>query len=316
MIEYRSDSVLHEVKAEDLLPARILQETVADDDDDCVICYQTLYRPVRTNCKHAACESCMLHWALTALDNPKAEELPSNFGFSVEGIGFKCPTCRTYTEARYNKELDDKLRIKYPNEYAARHAEEAQFILDTDDSSEKMMIMFGNSHRKVPPTISPHSGRVREHEWTFFVKTSKQDLIEFVHVVLHPSYREERLVTLSEAPFSCTRLSWGFFLIFAGIQLKEGYEWVDEPRAVDSDAENGRVRNRLPIEWLLEFGGNGRQENRTVKYKKVETASAQEEQEEEDLGELAFLMSEAELRELRKVRRFKSAAKKSDTVEG
>lgn len=302
------------VEADRLLPSEILQDTAIDDDDDCVICYQTLYRPAKTECGHSACESCMLHWALMAMD-VKPEDQQLSVTLSVDGMKFKCPTCRTYTFATFDAKRDELLHAKYPEDYASRLAELGSSHTGPEDeyATQTMVLMTGNSHRKVPPSISPYTGMTRTHEWTFFVQSSRQNLIEQVDVILHPTFRQDRLVVLKEPPFATTHLGWGYFTIFAGITLKEGYEWVDEERAVDSDAPKGRVRDRLPVDWVLDFGGSGSQRNRLVKFKKVETKQEKEktveveDDDDLDLGPLAQLMSAAEIAQLREVRRLKKA---------
>ncbi|KAL8845766.1 MAG: hypothetical protein Q9198_011354, partial [Flavoplaca austrocitrina] len=203
---------------------------------------------------------------------------------------------------------------KYPEHCASRFAEFGNSDTRPQDeyATQSMVLMTGNSYRKVPPSISPYTGMTRTHEWTFFVQSSRQDLIEQVDVILHPTFRQDRLVVLKEPPFTTTHLGWGYFTIFAGITLKEGWEWVDEERVVDSDASKGRLRDRLPVEWLLDFGGNGGQRNRLVKFRKVERNQEEEqtvavEDEDLDLGALAELMSAAEIAQLREVRRYKKA---------
>lgn len=281
-----------------------------DEDDDCVICYATLYRPVKTECGHSACEGCMLHWALAAMDECiEQTELPSNL--TVDGIKFKCPTCRTYTTANFDAELDARLHKRHPEEYAARAAEQREPEDSPEDeyATKTMLIMLGNSHRKVDPTPSPYTGSMRHHEWTFFVKSSQPELIEEIQVILHPTFREDRLVTLREPPFSITHKGWGYFTIFAGLQLKKGYEWIDEERAVSSNRD--RKKDRLPFDWLLDFRGNGSQTNRLVKFRKIQSEAEQSDEEMADLGVLAEFMSETEIEQLREVRRLKRAARRA-----
>lgn len=302
------------VEAATLLPSELLRDTTTDDDDDCVICYQTLYRPAKTECGHSACESCMLHWALMAMD-VKLEDQQLPVALSVEALKFKCPTCRTYTSATLDSRRDRLLQSSHPEDYASRLAE-----LGTSDSGPEdeyatrtMVLMTGNSHRKVPPTVSPYTGMTCTHEWTFFIQSSRQDLIEQVDVILHPTFRQDRLVVFHEPPFAATHMGWGYFTIFAGITLKEGWEWVDEERAVDSDAQKGRVSDRLPVEWVLDLGGGGSQKNRLLKIRKVrKEQDGEERQDAEDeldveLAGLAGLMSAAEIAQLREVRMSKRA---------
>ena len=312
MIEPKELPTSPVVEVETLVPAQVLSEALPDDDDDCIICYQTIYRPATTECGHSACESCLMHWALTAMD-VKSDLSDLTSSLAIEGIKFKCPTCRTYTQAKFSLEQNAKLEARYPEEYAARASETDGTVKDVNDGSatQTMVLMFGNSHRKIPPSVSPETGKVRTHEWTFFLQSSRQDIIEKVEVILHPSYRQNRLISLTMPPFSTTHIGWGYFTIFAGVQLKEGWQWVDEDMAVDS--ARGRPKDRLPIQWLLDFRENGAQINRMVKFRQIEQASEVEcEQDEElDLGPLADLMSAAEIAEFRETWRLKQAAKRA-----
>lgn len=319
--------------SEQLLEAWEPQATVStlEQDDDCVICYQTLYRPARTECGHSACESCLLHWALTTMETKfgdvNAPEISSNIALAVDGIKFKCPTCRTYTQASFDAERNEKLTERYREEYISRDAEISNNSpLVSEDGTELVFLMIGNSHRKIPATFDPHTGMEAEHEWTFFVKGSNQDVIDKVEVILHPSYREHRLAILNKAPFTITRLCRAYFTIFAGIVLKEGWEWVGEEMIVDSDADNGRVRDRLPVKWLLDFSDGGRMRTQTVKVKKVKQPVSEgtdrvmddriicgtvpDCEEDADFGAMAAFMSEREIAQLREVRIMKRRALK------
>lgn len=311
MIEPKEMAPTPEVEIRDLVTEKALQDALPDDDDDCLICYQTLYRPAKTECGHYACESCMLHWALTAMDvRSDHSNLPSNL--AVDGIKFKCPTCRTYTQAKFDATRNSKLEARYPEDYSARASEENGINADPEDefATQTMVLMFGNSHRKIPPSVNPETGRIRTHEWTFFVQSSHQNIIEKIEVILHPTFRTNRLVTLNKPPFSTTHIGWGYFTIFAGIQLKEGWQWVDESMAVDS--ARGRTKDRLPIQWLLDFRENGGQNNRLVKFKKIpKQVEAESDEEELDLGSLADLMSEAEIAQYRESQRHKRVARRA-----
>lgn len=298
-------------KVEEVISTRIHEAIAYDDaDDDCVICYATLYRPVKTECRHRACEGCMLHWALAAMDGcAEHAELPSNL--TVDGINFRCPTCRTYTTATFDAELNGKLQTRYPEEYATRAAEQQEPEDNQEDeyATRTMLVMLGNSHRKVEPTISPYTGRMRHHEWTFFLKSSQSELIEQVQVILHPTYREDRRAVLREPPFSLTHKAWGYFNILAGVQLKEGYEWVDEERAVASVRDG--IKDSLPLGWLLDFRGNGSQTNRLIKFRKVQPQPEKPDEDTADLSAMAEFMSEEEIEALREVRRLRRLARRA-----
>lgn len=300
-------------EAEQILSTRIHEATILDDeaDDDCVICYATLYRPVKTDCGHSACEGCMLHWALAAMDEcVEHAQLPSNL--TVDGIKFRCPTCRTYTTATIDHELDFRLQARYPDEYASRAAEQGSPAKDIEDefATRTMLVMLGNSHRKIEPSPSPYTEAMRHHEFTFFIKSSQPELIKEVQVILHPTFKEDRLTILREMPMSITHKAWGYFTIFVGVQLSEGFEWVDEERAISSSRD--KKKDVLPLDWLLDFRGNGSQTNRRIKFRKIQPDSddVREDDDMADLDGLAEFMSEAEIEQLREVRRLKRAARR------
>ena len=123
-----------------------------------------------------------------------------------------------------------------------------------------MRVTYGNSHRYVRPTVHPRSGRVQEHLWTFFVHCSQEDVIEEVEMVLHPSFRN-RHKRLRKPPFSTTHIGWGFFKIYAKIQLKKGWSWVDESGGRGSWSSPGlpNLSRSLSLGWTLVFGEGGGQ---------------------------------------------------------
>lgn len=98
-----------------------------------------------------------------------------------------CPMCRTHTTAAPDTELAKRLESKYPVTYAERRLEE-----DVDRGSrvgqngvEGMMILIGNTHKLIQDT-----GDANEHDWTFFVRTSRPDLVKAVRIdlVSHIAY--------------------------------------------------------------------------------------------------------------------------------
>lgn len=50
------------------------------------------------------------------------------------------------------------------------------------------------------------------------------------------------------------RIGWGYFTIRAYVILKKGFTWLSE----DAEAAPGRAeRGMLPLEWRLNFDGEG-----------------------------------------------------------
>ncbi|KAK5948629.1 hypothetical protein OHC33_010388 [Knufia fluminis] len=238
-------------------------EEPINEDDICQICHLLLLRPVKTTCNHIFCEPCFSHWAdvsinqMTlglAIDEPML--LPSN---EVEA---RCPMCRTSTVAQIDQHRTAELQSKYPTAYRIR-ARNAPFGTSDEDGAiiEHMTLYIGNEHRLQRRESASDRNT---HEWRFFVRASRTDIIEEVQVFLHPTFRQSSLV-LQYPPYSIRRVGWGVFTIHANVVLKAGYSWVS-PEA--EDTSDGQVRGKLPLEWMLDFGGGGSQGRLRLKVRK------------------------------------------------
>lgn len=242
-------------------------ETVGCDDNDiCPICRQLLYRPATTTaCRHAACHACLLTWIATS--RPEPQLLGAYFRVSsepeIDGTSFGCPICRTETTISLDKARNSQLESTYPLLYQERATPD-------DEANQIMIIQLGNTHRKVPPSISPYSGMMRTHHWTFFLKSSHTDLIDSVDLILHESFRNHRFVTLRKPPFTKSSLGWGYFRFTAFITLRDGWEW-ESPDAMNSESRTRGRKDRLPVEWTLEFGGSGSQSLATAPIRRSDT---------------------------------------------
>lgn len=241
-------------------------ETTCCDDDICPICRQLLYRPAISNaCGHAACHSCLLTWI--AASKPESQPLDSSIRISsepdVDGISIACPVCRTETTIAPDGARSSRLESTYPVLYQERA------IQDTE-TEQLMIIQLGNTHKNVPPSISPYSGMTRTHHWTFFLKSSHTDLIDSVDLILHETFRDHRFITLREPPFTKSSLGWGYFRFTAFITLRDGWEWVS-PDAINSTSRTRGRKDRLPVEWTLDFAGNGGQSLAPAPIRKTDT---------------------------------------------
>lgn len=154
-----------------------------DDDDICPICQLLLYRPVRTRCNHTLCESCMAHWAdvsittqmtTVGLDDRAVLLLPNE-------IETKCPMCRTLTTANLDPGRESKLQEQYPTVYQERENEH-RMIVDDDSASriETLTVYIGNEHS----LVRPPDNSTNKHQWKFFVRPSRSDLLEEVQIFL------------------------------------------------------------------------------------------------------------------------------------
>ncbi len=160
-----------------------------------------------------------------------------------------CPMCRTRTMAAPDEALAMQLEVKYPSTYAERRVEEEveRGSRVGDGGVEGVMILIGNKHRLERGMEEEDECR---HDWTFFVRTSRPELVKEVRINLHPTFRPPRL-TLTNPPFEVRRLGWGYFTIEAEIELKKPYSWV-----IDN---TGTKRSSLELTWTLDFEGRGKQ---------------------------------------------------------
>jgi len=224
-----------------------------DEDDLCPICQLLLHEPVTTTCKHTLCNFCMATWASTSLAAPMTivdvDEQPVHFDpVSVEA---RCPMCRTLTSAVADGPRAEDLRTKYPLLCRQRDLEAAaEQGPDSSASLQTLTVYIGNRHSVVPARANDLAQN--QHEWTFFVRPSRTDIIEEVHVHLHPTFRQNHVVK-RRAPYEVSRLGWGHFVINATVVLKNGWTWVSED-AFDAP-EDGARKGALPLEWTLDFEG-------------------------------------------------------------
>lgn len=92
-----------------------------------------------------------------------------------------CPMCRTHTIASPDDALAQELERKYPEAYAERQVEEEveRGSRVGQNGVEGMMILIGNKHKLVENTEDAN-----QHDWTFFVRTSRPELVKEVRIHL------------------------------------------------------------------------------------------------------------------------------------
>jgi hypothetical protein len=92
-----------------------------------------------------------------------------------------CPMCRTRTTATPDQPLARQLERKYPITYAERRVEEEveRGTRVGQDGVEGVMILIGNKHRLIRGAEDDN-----QHDWTFFVRTSRPELVEEVRIFL------------------------------------------------------------------------------------------------------------------------------------
>lgn len=226
-----------------------------DDDDLCPICQLLLHEPVKTTCGHTLCNFCMATWASTSLQAPMVivdvDEEPMPFD-AVTDLEARCPMCRTLTSALPDAQRDAALRSKYPQTWTQRYRETAaERASESTASLQTLTVHIGNRHTLVPARTNGLAEN--QHEWTFFVQPSRTDIVEEVHIHLHPTFRQNHVIR-TRPPYAISRLGWGTFTITASVILKAGYSWVSEDA---QDTPDGAAKGMLPLEWTLDFDGFG-----------------------------------------------------------
>lgn len=209
---------------------------------------------MKTTCNHTLCNFCMATWASTSLVAPMTivdvDEQPRPFDpISLEA---RCPMCRTLTTATPDNLRAQTLRSKYPSLCSKRDAEaSAEGTSGSDSSLHTLTVYIGNRHTLVPAQANDLAEN--QHEWEFFVRPSRTDILEEVHMHLHPTFRQNHIVK-KRAPYAISRVGWGHFAINVSVVLKPGFSWVSEDA---SDSPGGARRGSLPLEWTLDFEGFG-----------------------------------------------------------
>lgn len=224
-----------------------------DEDDLCPICQLLLHEPVTTVCRHTLCRLCMATWAATTLAAPMTivdvDEEP--VAFDPIEVQARCPMCRTLTAATSDGARKAELKTKYPQLTSERDAEAEPGDSGESDDGVQTMTVIGNRHQQTPPREGDLEQN--QHEWTFFVKPSRTDIVEEVHIFLHPTFRQNHIIR-TRPPYQISRLGWGYFTITASVILKAGYQWVSDDA---QDTPDGAPKGMLPLEWTLDFAGFG-----------------------------------------------------------
>jgi hypothetical protein len=158
-------------------------DSAIEHDDLCAICHCLLLRPVTTRCGHTMCASCMEQWAdisvsrqmaIVGLDDTPVTLLPSQ-------MESRCPMCRTLTTASDDEPRARELRRRYPRGYAEREREETLNLEEDSADIETLTLYIGNHHSIV--RSDPRDAK-NIHNWQFFVKPSRTDIIEEVQIFL------------------------------------------------------------------------------------------------------------------------------------
>lgn len=154
-----------------------------DEDDLCSICNLLLLHPVTTTCNHTFCESCFSHWADISLNTQRIElglDIDQEVILPPTELEAKCPMCRSLTTAPLNKDRHNVLARKYPITYHSRSQEHLNELEDEEGNLvEPVTIYIGNEHNM---TRREPDGSANVHAWRFFIRFSRNDIVEEVHV--------------------------------------------------------------------------------------------------------------------------------------
>ncbi|EMC99099.1 hypothetical protein BAUCODRAFT_22388 [Baudoinia panamericana UAMH 10762] len=258
-------------------------EDAIAEDDLCPVCRLLLFQPVTTGCNHSLCRTCMARWAEVSISAPmtivRVDEEPQDFD-AATGLEARCPMCRTYTTASLDHPLADRLQSTYPAVYGERGSEEADDG-DQHDSIQTITVYIGNSHELIQPA-EQESHNI--HRWTFFVRPSRNDIIDEVQIFLHPTFRPSRIIR-QRPPYELSRIGWGYFTIVAGVILKPGYSWVSSDA---EDSRDGAPKGMLRLDWTLDFtsfGGTGAKGRHRLKVKNERGWADVDEEAERDEAE-------------------------------
>jgi hypothetical protein len=117
--------------------------------------------------------------AISSADVELAEFDP-NYDPSYD-LEANCPMCRTHTAAKPDLELAKQLETRYPITYGERRVEEEveRGSRIGKDGVEGFMLLIGNKHKLVRGAEDDN-----EHDWTFFVRASRPELVKHVHLYL------------------------------------------------------------------------------------------------------------------------------------
>lgn len=166
----------------DTLPTEDNEELI-NEEDVCSICALLLVKPVTTNCNHVFCEDCFKTWADISLTDriELGLDIDEDFAPRPHVIEAKCPMCRTLSLGMLSEDRAEKLAKLYPRSYAAR-LKELNAVNEDDDGAliEPIEILIGNEHQ----LIRVDDEHQNKHSWRFFVKTSRSDIVEEIHVSL------------------------------------------------------------------------------------------------------------------------------------
>jgi hypothetical protein len=98
--------------------------------------------------------------------------------------------CRTLTTARLDDARAEALKVAYPRTWKELE-DERRREGDGMEKVQTLTVFVGNSHREVEAEEEDEDGVGNRHEWDFFVRCSRVEVIEEVQFLLVSSRRKE-----------------------------------------------------------------------------------------------------------------------------
>lgn len=240
---------------------RTHQSSKVSEDELCPKCWEIPLQPLNSTCGHSFCACCMtdmddrdvvLIFEPLELDgHAKGEAMTQNFG-TIR----LCPVCQVRARFYHDTVREKQLQQAWPLAYAER----AEHGSIADDAAGIITITIGNWHELV---------QEHHHRWSFFVKPSRTDIIEEVHMHLHESFPRPHKI-LKKPPYMIHGKGWGYFTITVNVILKPGFAWVSTNAEKGLD---GAPDSLLRLWWTVDFEsykGRGSQGKCRVKVKRVQ----------------------------------------------
>ncbi|KAK5051939.1 hypothetical protein LTR84_002742 [Exophiala bonariae] len=243
--------------------------------ENCPICRRPLQTPIGTNCGHIFCQTC-IDWADISIVSSELIDVPLDYNEFPTTDNRRndrqvlCPLCGTETNLSLRSDLQRTLQVKYLWDYKSRLDITPTAEASSGHSKNKvpvlvtLTLLIGNTHRLAPLSQLSDKSDQNKHDWTFFVRPSRQEMVQEVVVHLHKSFRDHK-IDLRHSPFEIRRWGWGTFTIFVEVILKPGYTILHDDAT--ETTEKG-LNNRMMLEWPLTFEDDGGQGKLRVKVQK------------------------------------------------
>ncbi|RYP13743.1 hypothetical protein DL765_006759 [Monosporascus sp. GIB2] len=258
-------------------PGRLSIQHAADDrievEDECPICFELLFDPLITHCRHTFCRICLEDMISKREESPVRPE--SLYWFESRGglpRGVRCPICQQQTYVTEDTVRVQALRQKYPGVWASRGGRPS-WGGDNGDGIQTITFWMANSYVGTLGAAELPGF----HRWTFILQPTRTDIIAEVQIsirmIQNGADTDEPLHFLVQAYhwiISADRAPQAPTMT-CHVRLKEGYQWVFEDQWVPPVLLSNTMLppETLRLEWILGLG-SGDLCRFTLKFKMVE----------------------------------------------